>query len=111
MPSVSGEKSSIDFSLPKGEYIVKAEISGELLNNDLPRIIRYKVDIPKQNLTITQDAKIDFGYKIREIHLQSFEITGKMGKGTFSVEMGTPSESVAIGKVFIIKKVLFRTVE
>ncbi len=111
LPNAAGDKDSIEFSLPRGKYIIKAEIDGELLNKDLPRRIRYKVASSKQGLIIEHEAKINFSNRVRQVWLKSFEIKDKICQGIFSVEMIKPGKPLDKGKIFIIREILFRTVE
>lgn len=111
IPETAGGKNSIEFSIPGGRYIIKAEIEGEPVNNDEPRIIQYKVTLPKQGFITGREAKIDFSYRAKEVWLESFKIKQQRVLGVFSVEMVSPGKSAVKAKIFIIKEVLFKTVE
>ncbi|GEM_PF-6721582 len=111
LPDLAGGQYSTEFSIPKGEYIVKAEEPAGSSTDISPIVIRYKVSLPGQGLAMNEEARIDFSYGIHEVWLKSFNVRDGAGRGTFSVETITPRSSGSGGKIFIIKKVLFKTVE
>ena len=101
-PETVGKVESIGFSLPKGKYIIIAEVQGEPQNEDSPRNIRYQLTIPGENIEIDNEAQIDFGYKVKENHRESFEVRGNESKGKFFVELLTASQSNLKIKLIIV---------
>ena len=111
LPGVAGERNFVEFSIPSGKYVIKAEIQGELLYNDSPRLIHYMLILRRQGITIDQDARVDFSNGAKEVWLKSFEVKGGADEGVLVVEMVDPGPSTAKAKIIILRRVLFVTVE
>lgn len=109
--TTQGAGASTEFFLPRGSYIVKAVLEEELLDNDAPRKIIYKVGMPAEGINLSEEVNINFSNKAKEVWLKSFEIKGNNGHGVLSARVVITSKPVIKIKILAIKKVLFRTVE
>ena len=111
LPAVVGGEKSLEFELPKGEYITKAIVVGKVLENSKPCKIYYKISVPSQELVIDDEVDIYLGLGFAPtVHLESFKIKKNMTKGTISVKTNTANESGAQIKLRIIESILFRTI-
>lgn len=110
IPRMPGTVPSIEFTLPRGDYIIKAVLQQELQNKDKTSKIHYWVTIPQENINIDEEANINFQYRASENWFMDFKVKRK-STGKLSVELLTPNVGDKKINLIIIKKVLFRTVE
>lgn len=87
----SQNRGVVDFSLPKGEYIIVVFQERNSKEKDSV-IIRYSLEVPEEGIKISQEKNLAFAWQ-NSYHLDKFTLSENQSEGQFSVEVIKPSKS------------------
>ena len=90
---------SLEFELPKGEYLVVAEIQKGTYQRGNDALLEYAVDLLDQKFELKEQEKMNFDLGIQQRHMAIFKVLSHKSRGRLTAKVLNPGSGSIVLKV------------